>query len=465
MLYSIAIPMIITGLLIYAKSFISMLFLSKLGKDVLAGGSLAVGIANITGYSVISGLALGMEAISSQAFGAKQWPLMAQTLLRTVITLLLACLPISILWLNIHPILVFFDQDPTISSIAATYLTFCLPDLVFQSFINPLKIYLRSQNITTPLMFSAALALAIHAPVNYFVLTYYSCLGIRGIALAVWFTDLILLATLVTYLCFWGVMGGKNNKSCWFMAGWSSSEWKSILNLALPSCLSVCLEWWWYELMILLSGILSNAADAVATMGILLQATSLVYIFPSALSLAASTRIGNELGANRPDRARSSSHIALMCAVITSLIAMSLMVSFGGTWGRVFTDDGAIVSLTAAAMPVVGLCELGNCPQTTGCGVLRGSARPRLGVHINLGSFYGLGLPLAVVLGFLMKMGLLGLWLGLLGAQIMCAVLMIWALSKTDWALQVKRARELIGVEIHHQDDQIQGFTPTKNLP
>ncbi|PIN10097.1 putative membrane protein, predicted efflux pump [Handroanthus impetiginosus] len=448
LLYTIAFPMIITGLLIYGKSLISMLFLGKLGKDTLAGGSLAIGIANITGYSVISGLALGMEPISSQAFGAKQGPLITQTLKRTVIILLFACIPISILWLNIQPILVFCNQDPTISSIASVYLTFCLPDLLFQSLINPIKIYLRSQNITLPLMFSAAFSLALQPPISFLLINHLN-LGIQGIALAVALTDFILLTILAFYFFFWEI---PIQTKSWDLIQCCDQEWKSILNLALPSCFSVCLEWWWYELMILLSGILSNASEAVATMGILIQATSLVYIFPSALSLAASTRVGNELGANQPIKARNSSLIALFCAVFTSLIAMAFMVTMGDTWGRAFTDDDTIVGLTAAVMPVVGLCELGNCPQTTGCGVLRGSARPTLGARINLGSFYGVGLPLAVFMGFVMKMGLLGLWLGLLGAQIVCSITMVWVLWRTDWMAEAKRARELIGMEFDRDE-------------
>ncbi|MCI11927.1 multidrug and toxin extrusion protein 2-like, partial [Trifolium medium] len=37
---------------------ISMLFLGHLNELALAGGSLAVGFANITGYSILSGLAV-----------------------------------------------------------------------------------------------------------------------------------------------------------------------------------------------------------------------------------------------------------------------------------------------------------------------------------------------------------------------------------------------------------------------
>lgn len=60
-LYVIAIPMKITGLFIYGKSAVSMFFMGKIGKETLAGGSLAISIANISGYSVISGLAMGMK--------------------------------------------------------------------------------------------------------------------------------------------------------------------------------------------------------------------------------------------------------------------------------------------------------------------------------------------------------------------------------------------------------------------
>ncbi|XP_058089392.1 protein DETOXIFICATION 49-like [Magnolia sinica] len=439
-LYNIAFPMIITGLLLYGKAVISMLFMGRLGKDVLAGGSLAIGFANITGYSVLSGLAMGMEAISSQAYGAEQWSLMGHALQRTIMILLTACIPIALLWLKIEPILLYCGQDRAITAVASTYLAFSLPDLIFQSFLNPLKIYLRTQNITMPLTVGAALSLILHAPINYFLVCFLG-LGIRGIALTAAFTDFNLLVALLIYLNCSGL-----HKKSW--GGWSSEcfcEWKPLLNLAIPSCISVCLEWWWYELMVIFSGLLSNATDAVAAMGILIQATSLVYIFPLALSLAVSTRVGNELGANRPDKARLSMQVSIFCAIFTGLVAMVFTTALRNVWGRAFTTDGAIISLTAMAMPIVGLCELGNCPQTTGCGALRGSARPSLGANINLGSFYGVGMPMAMAMGFVLNLGLLGLWLGLLAAQGTCALVMIFLLLRTDWGLQAKRARELMG--------------------
>ncbi|KAF2323899.1 hypothetical protein GH714_003842 [Hevea brasiliensis] len=164
--------------------------------------------------------------------------------------------------------------------------------------------------------------------------------------------------------------------------------WSSLLSLAVPTCVSVCLEWWWYEFMIMLCGLLVNPKATIASMGILIQTTSLVYVFPSSLSLGVSTRVGNELGANRPAKARISMIVSLVCAVALGLLAMLFTSLMRHQWGRFFTSDAEILELTAVALPIAGLCELGNCPQTTGCGVLRGSARPTIGANINLGSFY-----------------------------------------------------------------------------
>lgn len=437
----IAGPMVVAGLLSYGRAMTSMLFMGRLGELELAGGSLSIGFANITGYSVLSGLAMGMEPICGQAYCAKRWSLMGVTLQRTIMILLCACFPIGLLWINMERILLFCGQDANITSMAATYLLFSLPDLLAQSVLNPLRIYLRSQNITTPLTVSAAFALALHVPINFFLVCYLR-LGIRGVALAAAWTDFNLVLALLAYLCY----NSSIHSRCW--GGWSTEcfkEWRSLLTLAIPSCVSVCLEWWWYELMIIFSGLLINAKAAVATMGILIQTTSLVYIFPSSLSLAVSTRIGNELGANRPHKARIAMLVALFCAVVVGILAMTFTTTMRHVWGWLFTSDQTILSLTAMAMPIVGLCELGNCPQTTGCGVLRGSARPSTGANINLGSFYMVGMPVAMLLGFIFNTGLVGLWLGLLAAQATCAFLMLLVLLRTDWNLQALRAKQLTG--------------------
>ncbi|XP_030534529.1 protein DETOXIFICATION 49 [Rhodamnia argentea] len=434
----IALPMILTGLLLYSRSMISMLFLGHLGDLALAGGALAVGFANITGYSVLSGLAMGMETICGQAFGAKRLSVLGLTLQRTVLLLLLTSIPISLLWLNMKSILLFCGQDESISAQAHSYLLYSVPDLLAQSLLHPLRIYLRSQSITLPLTICASLSILLHIPINYF-LVFHLDLGIKGVALSAVWTNFNLVASLVIYIVFSGV-----HMDTW--GGFSLEcfrEWRPLISLAVPSCVSVCLEWWWYEIMILLCGLLLNPRATVASMGILIQTTAFIYIFPSSLSFSVSTRVGNELGANRPARAQLAAAVGLGFSFALGFSALLFAVAMRNHWARMFTADHDIIALTSTVLPIIGLCELGNCPQTTGCGVLRGSARPKIGANINLGCFYLVGTPVAVALAFYCQVDFAGLWLGLLAAQASCLLSMLVVLGRTDWEHQAMRAQEL----------------------
>lgn len=417
---------------------ISMIFLGYLGEMELAGGSLSIGFANITGYSVISGLAMGMEPICGQAYGAKQWKLLGLTLQRTVLLLLSTSIPISFMWFNMKRILLWSGQDQEIASVAQTFIIFSIPDLFLLSLLHPLRIYLRTQSITMPLTYCSAISVLLHVPLN-FLLVVHLKMGIAGVATAMVLTNLNFILFLSSFVYFSGAY-----KASWVPPSVDCIKgWSSLLSLAIPTCVSVCLEWWWYEFMIMLCGLLVNPKATIASMGILIQTTSLVYVFPSSLSLGVSTRIGNELGANNPGKARVSMIVSLFCAMVLGLGAMSFTTLMRNQWGRFFTNDHEILELTSLVLPIVGLCELGNCPQTTGCGVLRGSARPTIGANINLGSFYLVGMPVAILLGFVVKMGFAGLWLGLLAAQASCAGLMLFVLCRTDWNVQVQRAKEL----------------------
>ncbi|GLT98603.1 hypothetical protein SLE2022_161010 [Rubroshorea leprosula] len=441
-LFGLAFPIALSALILYSRSIISMLFLGRLGDVELAAGSLAIAFANITGYSVLSGLALGMEPLCSQAFGAQRPKLLSLTLHRSVIFLLVSSLPISLLWLNMSKIMVYLRQDPFIAHIAQTYLLFSLPDLFTHSFIHPIRIYLRSQRITYPLTLASLIATILHLPINFLLVSHFK-LGVAGVAAAAAASNFFVLFSLVAYVWATGLYEPtwtKPTREC-------LTGWKPLLRLAAPSCVSVCLEWWWYEIMIVLCGLLANPKATVASMGILIQTTSLLYVFPSSLGSAVSTRVGNKLGANRSHVAKLSAGVAVFIAAIIGLSTSMFAYGMRDRWGRMFTNDPDILRLASAALPIIGLCELGNCPQTVACCVLRGSARPSTAANINLGAFYLVGMPVAIGLGFWVGVGFCGLWLGLLSAQVCCAALMLYVVGSTDWEQEAKNAQMLTCVD------------------
>ncbi|XP_027351347.1 protein DETOXIFICATION 53 [Abrus precatorius] len=438
-LVKISCPIMMTNTLIYSRSVVSMLFLGRQGKVELAGGALAIGFANITANSFLKGLTMGMDPICCQAYGAKRWSVLSQTFCKTLCLLLLVAIPISLLWLNMGPLLQWLGQDPEVTKVAQVYMVFSIPELLAQVHLNPLRSFLRTQGLTAPLTIAASFAAILHLPINYFLATYLK-LGVKGIALATGFNSINMILGLVLYL-----LVSKKPLKPWEGATILSilHDWRPLLSLALPSCISVCLEWWCYEIMLFLCGLLSNPQATVATMGVLIQTTGFLYVFPFSISAALTTRIGHSLGAGQPSRAQSTATVGLFFAFGLGVSAFIFLMFMRKMWGKLFTSEVQIVDMVTTILPILGLCEIGNWPQTAACGILTGTARPYVGARINLCAFYLIGLPVAIFAAFIRRCQLRGLWLGMLAAQISCFCMMLYTVIQTDWGHQSKRAEQL----------------------
>ncbi|KAM1038393.1 hypothetical protein ACFX13_033813 [Malus domestica] len=447
----IAGPIVMTSMLIYSRSAVSMLFLGRLGKTELAGGSLAIGFSNITGNSLLRGLATGMDPICSQAYGAQRWSVMSQTFQKTLCLLLLVSIPIALLWLNMEPIFIWLGQDPQITRVAKRYMFFAIPELLGQAQLMPLRILFRTQGLTTALTLAAAFSALFHLPMNYFLVIYLD-FGVAGIALGLAWNTFLFNLGLVIYLAI-----SPHALKPWHGLTMLSAfqGWGPLLRLSLPSCVSICLEWWWYEIMLFICGWLSNPQASVAAMGILLQTTGMLYIIPISLNSSIATRVGLSLGAGQPIRAQWAAVIGLSVAFAFGIFAFILMTALRSMWGTMFTNDPQILDLISTTLPLLGLCEVGNVPQTAACGVLTATARPKLGVKINLVAFYLIGLPVAILATFTFKIGFLGLWIGLLSSQLCCLGMMVYTLIHTDWRHQTIRAEQLSqAVEVKNQTEE-----------
>lgn len=288
-LWGITFPVTAMNFLVFFRQVVSVLFLGRIGSLELAGGALAIGFTNITGYSVMVGLAAGLEPICSQAYGSKNWDLLCLSLQRMILILLFATIPIGFLWLNLDNIMVFLGQDHLITSMAAIYCIYSLPDLLTNTLLQPLKIFLRSQKDTKPMMYCTLVAVGLHVPLNYMMVVVLG-MGIRGVAMASVLTNLNIVGLMSGYVWVWGRKGEMR----WTLKlGEVCGGVGPVMRLAVPSCLGICLEWWWYEIVTVLSGYLSNPTSAVAATGILIQTTSMMYTVPLALSGCVSTRVSS----------------------------------------------------------------------------------------------------------------------------------------------------------------------------
>ncbi|KAI3727538.1 hypothetical protein L6452_16154 [Arctium lappa] len=437
---AIAFPLVAMNLTWFAKIAITTAFLGRLGELELASGTLGFMFANVTGFSVLNGLCGAMDPICGQAYGAKNFKLLHKTLAMMVSLLLLTSLCVCFLWLNVDTILIYFGQQQDICVEAKKYLFYLIPDLMITSLLCPLKSYLSSQSVTVPIMLTSALAVVLHVPVNIFLT---KTRGFEGVSMAIWITDLVVVVLLAIYVMVTEFKkGGK-----WEEGGWTSQgfeDWIRLLKLCGPCCLTTCLEWWCYEILVLLTGKLPNAKQAVGVIAIVLNFDYLLYSVMLSLATCASIRVSNELGANQAGPAYRSAYTSLALSSVAGLIGGLVMVLARGKWGALFSHDKGIVRGAKNAMLWMALVEVVNFPLAVCGGIVRGTARPWLAMYANLGGFYLLALPLGVNLAFTVHMGLKGLLIGFLVGMVGCFVLLLVFVSRINWEHEAENAQRLV---------------------
>jgi MATE family multidrug resistance protein len=88
----------------------------------------------------------------------------------------------------------------------------------------------------------------------------------------------------------------KELQEAWIMPDWSTIRGiNDYLKLGIPSSAMLCLEWWSFEIMILIAGYISIKASATAI--IVYNTNTIFLMFPSGLSTATAALVGKSLGA------------------------------------------------------------------------------------------------------------------------------------------------------------------------
>ncbi|KAE9600239.1 putative multi antimicrobial extrusion protein [Lupinus albus] len=258
-------------------------------------------------------------------------------------------------------------------------------------------------------------------------------LGMKGAAIAICISNWFNTIVLALY-----INSSSSCKSTW--TGFSRKSLHNIpqfLKLAFPSTAMVCLETWMFEMMVLLSGALPNPKLQTSVLSICLTTSGIFWMIPFGISAAGSTRISNELGAGRPKAAYLAVKVSLFIAFIMAIIEFVLLMLVRNIWGRAFTEIHEVVTYVASMTPILAASAFLDSIQTAFQGIARGCGWQKLGAFVNLGSYYLLGVPVAVVLAFVLHMNGEGLFIGIVLALTVQVVMFLLVTVCTDWEKEV----------------------------
>ncbi|XP_042341753.1 multidrug and toxin extrusion protein 1-like [Plectropomus leopardus] len=448
-LLKLAAPVVLSQLMVFMISIISMVFCGHLGKTQLAGVSLAAVVVNVTGVSIGTGLSSTCDTLISQTYGSGNLKRVGVILQRGVLILLLACFPCWAVLINTENLLLAAKQSPEVASLSQLYVKIFMPALPATFMYQLEGRYLQNQGIMWPQVITGVIGNVLNVIINY-VFLYPLELGVAGSAAANAISQYLLAVFLFTYIWWRGL-----HKATW--GGWSLDclqEWGPFVKLAIPSMLMICLSWWIFEVGGLLAGVISEVE--LGAQSIAYQLCITAYMFPLGFSVAASVRVGNALGAGNTEQAKLSCKVPIICAFIIACFVGASLSSARYVIGYIFTSEQDIIRRVADVMLIFGLMHVCDATAGVAAGVLRGAGKQLVGALCNLVGFYFIGFPIGVSLMFAANMGIVGLWTGLTIGVSLQAIVFITFLCKLDWKNAAEEALVRAGVEIRKEKEMVE---------
>ncbi|XP_077575925.1 multidrug and toxin extrusion protein 1-like [Stigmatopora nigra] len=444
-LLKLAGPVIISQMMIFMISIVSMVFCGHLGKTELAAVSLSIAVVNVTGLSIGTGLSSTCDTLISQTYGSGNLKRVGVILQRAVLILLLACFPCWAVLICTEPLLIVAKQGFEVASLSQRYVKFAMPALPAAFMYQLLGRYLQNQGIIWPQVITGAIGNILNAVTNY-VFLHVLHLGVAGSAAANSISQYVLAVVLFVYIVWKGL-----HKATW--GGWSREclqDWGPFIKLAIPSMLMLCLEWWLFEVGGFIAGIISETE--LGAQSIAYQLTVVAYMFPMGIASAASVRVGNSLGAGNTEAAKLSSKIAIICAFIVAFIIGTCITLAKRVIGYIFTSEQDILQRASEVLIVFVFLHISDAVAGVSGGVIRGVGKQKVGALCNLVGHYFIGFPIGVALTFAAKMGILGLWTGLTLCVFIQASFFLVYLYKLDWKKAAEQAQIRSGVQVNVQD-------------
>ncbi|KAG1940318.1 multidrug and toxin extrusion protein 1 [Pimephales promelas] len=431
-------PLLVSRILNFLLPFVITIFCGHLGNAELAGYALASATVNVTTTATGCGLALACDTLVSQTFGSKNLKRVGEILQRSILILLLFCLPCWAILINAESILLTLKQEPEVARIAQLYVMAFLP-AVPAMFLHHLQVsYLQNQGIILPQMYTAVAANILNVATNY-VLLHSMKLGVKGSAVANSFSQISICLLLFAY-----IRWKKLHVKTW--DGWSRAslqEWGSYMKLAIPSTLMLCFEWWVYEIGGFLAGMLGEVD--LGAQHVLLEVGSITYMFPLGVHAAACVRVGNALGAGDTDRALITSKVTLVISGVLAVLQGIVVGCSKSVVGYIFTSDESIVRIVSENLTLYVFLQFFDALVCVSSGILLGAGKQKIAALSNLICYYCIGLPVGISLMFLAELRILGLWLGLLICVIIQTCFFTTLIFKLDWKKATEQALKRAG--------------------
>ncbi|MEX0851693.1 MAG: MATE family efflux transporter [Bauldia sp.] len=426
---ALAWPLILTNVSQVALATTDVIMMGWLGPDALAAGALAVNL-NFAFLIFAIGLVTATSPLIAIELGRKRHSV--RDVRRTVRQGFWAAVAISIpvwaiLW-QAEPILLALGQEPHLAAEATSYVHTLqwslLPALIFlvlRNFVSALERPLAALWIGG----AAVVVNALLVWVLMFGRLGLPALGLPGAGIGTTITNIFLAAGLAGLVSLDRRFRRYHVFGRFWRPDWA--RFQQVWRIGLPIAATLAFEVTIFNGAAFLMGLIS--AEALAAHAIAVQIPSLAFMVPLGLGMAATVRVGLAFGARDTAAIARAGWTAYAISLVYACGTAAAMLFAGRPLVGLFLDLGkpenqAVIELAVIFLVFAGLFQFVDAAQAVASGVLRGLGDTRVPMILAGIGYWGVGLPLGVLLAFPGGFEGAGIWTGLATGLAVVAIMM-----------------------------------------
>ncbi|XP_022950624.1 protein DETOXIFICATION 27-like isoform X1 [Cucurbita moschata] len=434
-LWQIVGPAVLSRISTYSVLVISQVFAGHLGDLDLAAVSIALNVIIGFDFGLMMGMASALETLCGQAYGAKKHYMLGVYLQRSWMVLFICCVLLLPALVFASSILKVIGEPDDLADLAGVLARWLIPLHFSLAFYFPLQRFLQSQVKARAIMWVAMVGLAVHVAASW-VFVGLLKMGVVGIAVACNISWWVLPIGLMAYT----TCGGCPNTWTGFSVEALTGLW-DFLKLSAASGVMLCLENWYYKILIVMTGNMKNAKIEVDALSICMSINGLEIMIPLAFFAGTGVRVANELGAGNGKGAKFAAIVSSATSLIIGLVFCCLIVLLRDKFGLLFSSSTIVLQEVNKLSILLAFTILFNSVQPVLSGVAVGSGWQSYVAYINLGCYYFIGLPVGMSTLKFSDLGVKGIWMGMIfgGTGIQTLILLIITI-RCDWEGEAKKA-------------------------
>ena len=412
-----------------SNGFIDVLMVGRLGPNALAG--VALGNATLFFFLLVClGIVIAVSPMVSQAFGAGERASIGNTVQQGLWLGVILTVPLVILLWNIAPIWRLLQQDEATVVLGEQYLRAVLWGFLPFLWFIALRSFVEAVSRPWPITFIVFIGVGLNILANS-ALMYgkwgFPELGLVGCGWATtivfWFIFLVLAAYVALQPRF--------------------REFALVSRFRWPDT-GLLRELWWLGLPIGVSygievALFAGTAFLVGTLGptplaahqVAIQCASVTFMVPMGIGIATSVRVGHAVGRGDADAAAWAGRLGMVLSALFMLCAATVFWIMPRSIVGLYLDLGDVANAETAAVAVsllgiAAVFQFFDGVQVSAAGALRGLKDTRVPMVLCFVSYWVLGFPTSVYLGYGLGWGAQGFWwgfvLGLTAASLLLSV-------------------------------------------